>query len=93
MKRKAIRHRPQRNRPKFSKIIVALMLATVLIFTVAMTVIFCRLGMVPDTLITAFFAFAGGEAGFLGLIKYSDNKYDKTDASELPPEGDDEGVG
>ena len=32
-------------------------------------------GGVPDSLVAAFYAFAGGEAGFLGLIKHSDNKY------------------
>lgn len=64
-----------RNKPKFSKIIVVVLLASVAVFTVAMTTIFCVMGSVPDSLITAFFAFAAGEAGFLGLIKHGETKY------------------
>lgn len=68
-----------RNKPKFSKIIVAVLLASVAVFTVAMTAIFCVMGSVPDSLITAFYAFAAGEAGFLGLIKHGETKYTSTE--------------
>lgn len=68
---------------KFSKKVVAAMLISVAAFTVTMIVVFLKMGSVPDTLITAFFAFAGGEAGVLGLIRFGDAKYDNTD----PPDG------
>ena len=70
----------QKHKTKFSKIIVCIMLAAVAIFTVTMIVIFMQQDAVPDTLITCFFAFCGGEAGVLGWIKCNDNKYDNTDA-------------
>lgn len=47
-------------------IIVAVMLVT---FTVTMIIIFCRVGVAPDTLISAVFATLGGECGVLGWIK------------------------
>lgn len=64
---------------KFSKKVVAAMLISVAAFTVTMIVVFLKMGSVPDTLITAFFAFAGGEAGVLGLIRFGDAKYDNND--------------
>jgi len=73
MKRKIKR----KAKPKFSKNVIVLLLLSVLIFTVTMTVIYVITGGVPDTLITAFYAFAGGEAGCLGLIKYSDTKFEQ----------------
>lgn len=73
---------------KFSKKVVAAMLICVAAFTVAMIVVFLKKGSVPDTLVTAFFAFAGGEAGVLGLIRFGDSKYDNTD----PPD-DSDGAG
>lgn len=72
-------------RLKFSKRIVLCLLLSVLIFTVTMIVVYIVKDGVPDSLITSFYAFAGGEAGFLGLIKYSDNKFSKgnNDESEV----------
>lgn len=67
---------------KFSKKVVAAMLISVAAFTVTMIVVFLRMGSVPDTLITAFFAFAGGEAGVLGLIRFGDAKYDNSDSDD-----------
>ena len=42
----------------------------------------------------AFYAFAGGEAGCLGLIKHSDNKYNGSggNTNDSPP-GPDGGAG
>lgn len=75
----AKRRRRRRRKPglklKYSKVAVALILLSVAAFTVAMIAIYRETGGVPDTLVAAFFAFAGGEAGCLGLIKYSDTKY------------------
>lgn len=60
---------------KYSKVIITCLLVTVLLFTAIMTVIFCVKDDVPDSLVTSFFIFAGGEAGILGLIKHGDTKY------------------
>jgi flagellar basal body-associated protein FliL len=73
---------------KFSKIIIIGVLVSVLAFTVAMTVVYVVTGGIPDTLVASFFTFAGGEAGVLGLIKHSDNKYSGTD-SDSEDEDDD----
>ncbi len=67
---------------KFSKKVVAAMLISVAAFTVTMIVVFLKMGSVPDTLVTAFFAFAGGEAGVLGLIRFGDSKYDNNDSRD-----------
>lgn len=65
------------SKTKFSKIIIASMLAAVAVFTAAMIYLYARYGGVPDTLIISFFGFCGGEAGFMGLIKCNDAKYEK----------------
>lgn len=70
-RRKRKTHDPVR----FSKKVIAAVLLSVVAFTVTMTAIYVKTGGIPDTLVTAFFAFAGGEAGCMGLIKYSDTKY------------------
>ncbi len=83
--RKAETRKPKktrRNRAKFSKIIIASVLAAVTLFTVAMIFLFAVYGNVPDTLIVSFFGFAGGEAGVLGLIKCADTKHQKRTADE-----------
>ena len=60
---------------KFSKVVVILVFLSVIIFTTVMTVVYIKCGGIPDTLVASFFAFAGGEAGVLGLIKCYDTKY------------------
>lgn len=92
--KKRRRRRKKRAFPKiqYRKVVTSLLLLSVAAFTIAMTVVYIRTGGVPDTLIAAFFAFAGGEAGFLGLIKYSDNKYGSTDQSD-PATGNTDGTG
>ena len=42
---------------------------TLLAFIVAMIVIFCRHGAIPDTLVQCVFALAGGECGVMGMIQ------------------------
>lgn len=64
---------------KFSKKVVTAVLVAVILFTVAMTAVFVKKGAIPDSLVVAFFAFAGGEAGVLGLIRYGESKYDNAD--------------
>ena len=73
--------------PKFSKVVVVTLLAFTAVFTVAMVAVFLVTGAVPDALVTSYFAFAGGEAGFLGLIKYADNKF-----SSRNPDSTDDGA-
>lgn len=67
---------------RFSKKVVTAVLLSVAAFTVAMILLFLRVGAVPDTLVMSFFAFAGGEAGVLGLIRFSESKYDKTSTND-----------
>lgn len=64
---------------RFSKKVVPAILVAVAAFTVTMIVVYIRTGGVPDTLVASFFAFAGGEAGALGLIRYGKAKYEKPD--------------
>lgn len=70
----------RKNPVKFSKIIIASVLAAVFLFTAAMTFLYAKFGGVPDTLIVSFFTFAGGEAGVLGLIKCTDTKKEKKES-------------
>ena len=89
----ARRKRKRKSDPtRFSKKVVAAVLVAVVIFTVAMVVVYIKTGGVPDTLVTAFFAFAGGEAGALGLIRYGKARYTDTNNSsdaggQDPPAG------
>lgn len=55
------------------KILVFLGVITVL-FVIAMTVIFCIKGAVPDVLITCFFGLVGGECGVMGMIQNRKNR-------------------
>ena len=76
-----------RNKPKFSKIVVVVLLAAVALFTVAMTTIFVSIGSVPDSLIAAFYAFAAGEAGILGFIKRGETKDTTQELEDNEPKG------
>lgn len=85
------RRKRKTNSNRFSKKVVPAILVAVAAFTVAMIVVYIRTGGVPDTLVASFFAFAGGEAGALGLIRYGKAKYDTTNNSDTgggePPAG------
>lgn len=85
------RRRKKKTGLKYNKIVVALLLIAVAAFTVTMIFIYREQGGVPDTLVASFYAFAGGEAGFLGLIKHSDTKYGSSDNDNTP--GTDSGAG
>lgn len=78
MAKRKRKRRTKADPARFSKKIITIVLLLVVIFTVTMTVVFIVKGSIPDTLVTAFFAFAGGEAGALGLIKFSETKYTTT---------------
>lgn len=62
---------------KFSKKIIILMFATMILFTTTMIVTFWKYEAVPDALIEPFFAFFGVEGGALGVIKVSENIAEK----------------
>ncbi len=57
---------------KFSKKIVITMFATMMLFTLMMTVTFWRYQAIPDALIEPFFSFFGIEGGALGIIKVAE---------------------
>ena len=69
----------RRNKLKFSKKIIILMFATMILFTLTMIVTFWRFQSVPDALIEPFFAFFGIEGGALGVIKVSEVVAEKFD--------------
>lgn len=62
---------------KFSKKIIILMFATMIIFTSIMIIIFCKFQTVPDTLIENFFGFFCAEGGALGIIKVAETISEK----------------
>ena len=60
---------------KFSKFAVLFVLISAVTFTAVTLVMTAHGHSVPDSLIGAVFAFLAGEAGFLGIIKCSNNKH------------------
>ena len=54
---------------KFSKAIIGLIIAANIMFTIAVLVIFVRVGSEPSALIAAWFAFTTGELWMLSSIK------------------------
>lgn len=62
---------------RFSKKIIVVMFATMILFTVTMIVTFWKYQAVPDSLIEPFFAFFGIEGGSLGIIKVAETVADK----------------
>ena len=54
---------------KTLNLVLAIVAALTIAFTVCMIVIFCRHNMTPDTLITCWFAAVAGECGICGWIK------------------------
>lgn len=56
-------------------VILVIIGAALLAFTVTMIVLFRRLGAVPDTLITCVFAALAGECGIMGWIKTTKDRY------------------
>ena len=62
----------KKQKMKFSKKIIIVMFATMILFTITMIVTFWRFQAVPDMLIEPFFGFFGIEGGALGIIKVSE---------------------
>lgn len=65
----------------FSKIIITLIIALVIVFTISILYVFIKTSSEPSTLITCFFAFVTGELWTIGTIKKSKikNEGDKRD--------------
>ena len=64
-------------------VILAVMGVAILLFTVAMIVLFCVYQQVPDTLVTAFFGCFGAEGGFMAVIMVAKKiKEKETDGTE-----------
>lgn len=74
----------RRRRAKTSNVILMALGVSTLAFIVAMTVIFCVKGAVPDTLVQCYFGGGGVEALLLAGIKIS-----KVRAGEGPGESED----
>jgi len=60
-------------------IALIILLVITLMFTAVMIYLFIQYQAVPDTLITCFFAVAGGECGILGWIKTAKEKNKNTE--------------
>lgn len=69
----------KKSKMRFSKKIIILMFATMILFTVTMIVTFWRYQSVPDALIEPFFGFFGIEGGALGIIKVAETVAEKID--------------
>lgn len=69
---------------RFSKKIVVLMFASMIIFTCVMVVTYWHKGGIPDALIEPFFSFFGIEGGALGIIKVAETLAEKFDKKEKP---------
>lgn len=59
---------------KTMDVILVIVGVALLLFTVAMIVMFCIFGAIPDTLCTCVFAALGGECGVMGWIKTAKEK-------------------
>lgn len=73
----------QKKKRKYSKRIVALVIALVVIFTPAVLYVFLKTGSEPITLIGCFFAFVTGELWMLSKIKRDEVKEGEEDENEL----------
>jgi len=60
---------------RFSKLVVAAVIAANVLFTAAVLYIFLRTGSEPQVLIGAWFAFTTGELWALAGLRHSENKY------------------
>lgn len=65
--------RNQFKNQRFMKRCIILMFSTVIIFTLAVFVVFCVTGDEPTTLVENFFGFFGIEGGVMAIIKSSES--------------------
>lgn len=71
---------------KFSKVIVLTMFVLLVIFSIAVLVIFAKTSSEPSTLIGCVFAFFTAEGGCLALIKTCETKHGKKDNQDSAEE-------
>ena len=60
---------------KTMDLILIIVGASVVIFTIVMIRLYILTGAIPDTLCTCFFAACTGECGFMGWIKTAKTRY------------------
>lgn len=60
---------------KTMDLILIIVGASVVIFTIVMIWLYILTGAIPDTLCTCFFAACTGECGFMGWIKTAKTRY------------------
>ena len=75
-------NKPAKKKAGVMNVALIILLVVTLAFTGMMIYLFMQYQSVPDTLITCFFAVAGGECGILGWIKTSKEKHKKNDTEE-----------
>ena len=63
---------------KFSKVLVALIIAMNIAFTVAILAVYAQIGTEPSSLIAAWFSFTTGELWLMASIKKSKVKKEVT---------------
>ncbi len=68
------KHRKPKKKIKTMDVILIIIGASLLLFTLEMIRLFKLYGAVPDTLITCVFACLGGECGIMGWIKTTKDK-------------------
>lgn len=64
-------------KPKFSKLIVALVIILNIIFTIGVLYIFSKIGSEPTVLIGCWFGFTTGELWMLSSIKKAEVKIEE----------------
>jgi len=73
---------------KTMDLILVVIFAILVSFTITMIIIFTRYGSIPDTLVTCVFAALAGECGIMGWIKttkdrYREREWEKEDREEF----------
>ncbi len=80
---------------KTMDLILVIIFAILVSFTITMIIIFTRYGSIPDTLVTCVFAALAGECGIMGWIKttkdrYRERDWEKEDREEFKQEKEDQ---
>lgn len=74
LKTKKKTEKVKKEKPGTMDIILIIVGASLLIFTITMIRLFTIYGSIPDTLVTCVFAALGGECGIMGWIKTNKDK-------------------
>lgn len=67
---------------KTMNLILAILGVTLLVFTIAMIVLFCLYQSIPDTLVACVFTAMTGECGAMAWIKTAKEKYSERKEKE-----------